>query len=138
MGGEAYGAEAALDWRPVGWWRLAATYSYLQIDLAADPGSGDTLTGPSTEGSSPRHEASVRSYVGLTRALELNAVGRYVSRLADVDSYLSLDAGITWRPIARLDVTVFGQNLLESRHPEFQVGDTVTEVERGVYGKATW
>lgn len=140
LGGEAYGVEVASDWRPFGWWRLAGAYSYLQLDLKPDAGSLDSTSEEAAEGSSPRHQVSLRSFMDLARQLELDLVLRYVSRLSsqDVGDYVGLDAGVTWHPVRSLDISVVGQNLLERRHPEFRSGDTITEVERGVYGKATW
>jgi iron complex outermembrane receptor protein len=41
-----------------------------------------------------------------------------------------------WRPPNNgLSLALVGQNLLQRRHPE---SGTVTEIERGVYGKVTW
>ena len=37
----------------------------------------------------------------------------------NIDSYLRLDLGMTWRPNATTELGFWGQNLLESTHEEY-------------------
>jgi iron complex outermembrane receptor protein len=135
---DGYGAEVALEWLPVAWWRLGAAYAYLELDLEKKAGSTDPATASTTEGSSPHHQVSVRSFINLPGNFELDLVLRHVSRLAAqrVGAYTNLDARLGWRPTRNLEVSVVGQNLLEPEHREFG-GVTSSEVQRGVYGKVT-
>jgi len=51
-----------------------------------------------------------------------------------------MDARLAWRPSKKLEVAVVGQNLFDKSHPEFEpqfLQTLPTEVERGVYLKAT-
>jgi iron complex outermembrane receptor protein len=139
--GEVYGVELAADWQPFTWWRVSSTYAYLQIDLRQDADSMDLSTARTIEGASPHHQVSLRSFMNLPGHLELDLVWRYVGDLPslDVDSYLSLDLRLAWRPLSTLSVEVVGQNLLEAHHLEFVGGGSGnTEVERGIYGKIVW
>ena len=139
--GEIYGVELAVDWQPFAWWRMSGAYSYLQINLRRDADSMDTTTVRSTEGASPHHQISLRSFMHLPGHLELDLVWRYVDNLPSVgvDSYFSLDVRLAWQPLPNLTVAVVGQNLLEEHHLEFAGGSSGnTEVERGVYGKVVW
>jgi iron complex outermembrane receptor protein len=139
--GEVYGVELAADWQPFDWWRVSGSYAYLQLNLGRDTDSADPTTVQTTEGSSPHNQVSLRSFMNLPGHLALDLVLRYVDRLSvqGIDSYLNLDARLGWRPRRNLEVAVVGQNLLDTHHPEFRgESGSITEVERGVYGKVTW
>ena len=139
--GEGYGVELAADWQPFDWWRVSGVYSYLQLNLTRDKDSLDASTVRSTEGSSPTHQFSVRSFLSLPGHLECDLVWRYVDRLPSqgVSSYLTLDAHLGWRPLPPLTIAVVGQNLLMNHHAEFGGGSSgTTEIERSVYGKVVW
>jgi len=82
----------------------------------------------------------LRSTMDLKKNVELDLWGRYVGRLTEqnVDSYITMDARLAWRPSKKLELAVVGQNLFDKSHPEFepQFLQTIpTEVERGVYFK---
>lgn len=122
--GETYGAEIAITFRPTEQWRLRAAYSYADVQI-----HGSAV--PADEGNTPHHQAQVQSYLDITDALELNAGAYYVDEVpqADASSYVRLDVGLTWRPSPNVELSVWGQNLLESEHREF----STNEVERGAY-----
>ncbi|MGE3539368.1 MAG: TonB-dependent receptor plug domain-containing protein [Candidatus Tectimicrobiota bacterium] len=139
--GEGYGVELAVEWQAMDWWRLSSVYTYLQLNLSRDTASLDTTTGGATEGSSPSHQFSLRSFMSLPGQLEFAMVWRYVDGLPSqgVRSYLTLDAQLGWRPLPPLSIAVVGQNLLADHHAEFGGGSTgSTDIERGVYGKVVW
>lgn len=75
--------------------------------------------------------------------IELDLWGRFVDRLPalNIPAYVSLDTRLGWKPTKTLEVSIVGQNLLESRRPEFTssfVAQNATEVQRGAYVKLTW
>ena len=75
--------------------------------------------------------------------VELDAWLKYVDSLPtqNVNSYITLDLRLGWRPTKKWELSVVGQNLLDNQHPEFkpEILDTSpTEVQRSVYGKITW
>jgi iron complex outermembrane receptor protein len=136
--GEGYGGELAVDWQPFDWWRVSGAYSYLQLNLRRDEDSMDITTASSTEGASPLHQVSLRSFMTLPWQVEFDLVWRYVDHLPSqgIDSYITVDARLGWRPFQQLTVAVVGQNLLTAHHAEF--GRGTTEIERSVYGKVVW
>jgi iron complex outermembrane receptor protein len=130
------GVEVAGRWRPFEWWRVHASYSYLHIDAM------DTPPGSLREMRDPENQFQVRSYLDVTKDLELNTALYYVDSIARFDhvpSYIRVDVGVTWRPVEHLELSVWGQNLAET-HPEngeiFMPAPTA-EIERGVYARAS-
>lgn len=137
---ETYGVEVSTEWRPIDWWRLQASYTYLEMRLYTDQ-STDPTAGAAT-GENPTHQASLRSLMNPVKSVDVDLWGRYVDRLSGlaIPSYLTLDARLGWRPTSDLEVSLVGQNLLDTHHPEFSqsiVSTTPTEVQRSVYGKVT-
>ncbi len=139
--GNTYGMELGPEWRPTHWWRLAGSYSYLHMDLNKEPSSLDSTTVRSTEGSSPHHEFMIQSFIDLPRGIEFNLVSRYVGALPAqrVGSYGTADAGLSWHPIEHLSFSIFGQNLVQSNHPEFGGNPgSLVGIKRSVYANITW
>lgn len=127
--GWTHGLELSADWEANDRWRLKYQYSYLDMDV--DPVLLD--------GNSPEHQLSIFSYLDITDQIQLDAWIRYVDNLPslDVPSYTELDLRLGWTPYKNIELSLVGQNLLDSRHLEFfQFPATPTsEVQRGVYGK---
>ncbi|MCI0353582.1 MAG: TonB-dependent receptor, partial [Acidobacteria bacterium] len=139
--GRTWGAETAVDWRATPRWRFQGAYSFLRVNLNNKPGSLDTGTASSVEGSSPRHQVSLSSLANLRRDLELDVNFRYVSELVSqsVPEYATADVRLGWRPRPQWEIAVVGQNLFEGHHVEFgRPGAGRTEVRRGVYARVTW
>lgn len=136
MDGESYGIEIAADWRPADQWHITAAYSYLQLCMHLTDASTDKESKAEIEGSSPRHQISLRSALDITKSLELDLWLRYVDELSakGTDSYTALDARLAWRPFRNFELSLTGQNLFEHSHAEF----SDIEVERSVYGKVSW
>ena len=140
--GETYGFEAAATFEITRWWRLQPAYTFLKMQLHRRAGSTDT-TFTQDEGKSPRNQFTLRSSMDLPHALSLDCTLRYVDDLPalNISSYLELDVRLAWRPTRNLELSVVGQNLLDSQHREFSPSFIATqqaEIERGVYGKVTW
>jgi iron complex outermembrane receptor protein len=142
MKGETYGLEVAADWRAMDWWQLQLAYTYLQMQLTLDGDSQDTVS-EAIEGDSPEHHVSLRSKMDIPGNIEFDWWLRYMDKLPnnDVDSYITLDVLLGWKPIENLEFAIVGQNLLDDQHPEFTsefIKSLPAEIERGVYGKITW
>jgi iron complex outermembrane receptor protein len=128
---QSSGAELALTWQVNPQWKLAGSYTLLDV-VAARAGSGSATVHPDViaaiEGSGPQNQFQVHSYYDLTRAVQLNASGYFVeglpkvtqgfSRTQDVGSYFRLDLGVTWKPRDNMSFSVGVQNLLQKRHAE--------------------
>jgi iron complex outermembrane receptor protein len=139
--GTTNGFEIVPNWKPVTWWRLQPSYAFLNMDMRTLPTSKDTITVNALEGSSPRHEVMVQSYLDLPHGLEFSQVYRYVSALPAqfVGSYHTVDARVAWHPGRHLELSVTGQNLLQPHHPEFG-GDPgpLVGIKRTIFATLTW
>jgi iron complex outermembrane recepter protein len=138
--GTTRGVELAPDWRPTSFWRLAASYSYLDIKLNKSPGSLDVGTAPIIEGSSPRHQITAQSDFDV-KHVSFDLTYRFVSALPaqKISSYSTGDARFSWRFRPYLDFSVVGRNLFQPYHYEFasDPGPNVG-IKRSVYGQITW
>lgn len=141
---DAYGVELSADYRPNDWWRVSAGYAFVNIefDEGGIIGDGD---GPDKEAETPENHLIARSLMTLPGNLEFDSVLRFVDRLPisgrQIDSYFELDLRLGWRADKNLDIEIVGQNLLHNQHSEFVsefVDRSVTDIERGVFGKVTW
>lgn len=143
MEGESYGGELSAEIRMTPKWRLKAAYSFLQIQLHLVSGGTDTAAEAAGEKRSPHHQLSLRSSVDIRDNVQFDAWLRYVDNLPDLNipSYVTLDLRLGWKPRKNMEVSVVGQNLLDSQRPEFisEIVDTRgTEVQRGVYVNMKW
>lgn len=136
---EAYGAELSIDYRVTDWWRMRAGYTELQIEVRPEAGSTDRSFG-SAESHDPNRHFMLRSSVDLPENIELDAGFRFVTQIfnQNVPEYGELDVRLAWRPIPTMELSVVGQNLLHSHHPEFGRLSGRREIERSVYGKVLW
>ena len=140
--GETYGGEVAANFQVTDWWRLRPSYSYLQVQLHRKRNSQDT-SAENYEGDDPQQQVSLRSEMELPWNLQLDCVARYVDSLPNrnIPSYAEVDLRLGWRPTKQLEISIVGQNLLDSQHPEFRqliLGPPQAELQRGVYGKLTF
>ena len=138
---ETIGVEAVVEWRPVEWWRVQPSYTYLHMHLFTDRTTDPNAA--NAQGESPSHQVSIRSQMTLPHHLELDLWGRYMHQLSaiHIPSYVTLDARIGWKPLPQLELSLVGHNLLDQHRLEFReqiVNTAPTEIQRGVYGKVTW
>jgi len=133
LSGDSYGAALSVQWKPLDYWRLAASYSLLKMRLEPDN---------ATAGDNPENQFQIHSYLDLPYHIEFSSAIYYVDSLPDqnIPSYVRLDLGLTWRVNKAWEIGVFGQNLLDSNHAEFGSYRTpvVTEIPRSLYAKITW
>ncbi len=137
--GSTDGIELAGLWMPAARVRLRATYSYLNVQLRAQPTSTDT-TSARQAGNDPIQQATVRISIDPTSTLELNGTVRFVDRLSNlnVPSYTDLDLRFAWHPTPRLEVALVGQSLLNPSHLEYATPTLQKSVPRGVFATLTW
>ena len=163
-GAETYGAELSANWNIFEWWRIMASYTYLNMHIRQhhyppppfDPNSPYPYPGDpnhsqppppdiSPDKFSPNHQFVIHSSIDFYRNLEFDLELRYVDNLGIyVPSYKELDARLGWNPRKDLELSIVGRNLLHDHHFEFPShgflpfsGGVDTEVERSVYGKVT-
>lgn len=136
----AFGVELAANWNPTDWWKLAANYSWLEMDIQSS-----TAGFRVTEGKNPKQMAHLRSGFDLPYDVQFDQIVYYMDELnptaaIHIPDYLRLDLRLGWEPIDGLDLSVVGQNLLDPQHPEYSpfLYNPVSQVGRTVYGKVTW
>ena len=138
LSGESYGGEFATTWRVSESWVMHAGYSYLQMQLHTRSGSMDT-TSESAEGTSPHHQAFMRSSWNLSKSWQFDLGIRYVDELPSlqIPAYTAMDLRLAHRPNEQVEFIVGAQNLLDNQHPEFLPGfnGAPQEVEHSVYVK---
>ncbi len=139
--GTTSGFEIAPEWRPVNFWRLGTSYSFLQMSLKRGPNSLDVGTAPIIEGSSPKHQVTAFSYLDFAKRIDLDLTFRYVSGLPElmVPAYSTADARFAWQATRHFQFSVVGQNLFQPYHFEFS-GDPgpLVGIKRTVYGQIAW
>jgi iron complex outermembrane receptor protein len=139
--GVTRGVEIAPDWKPVGWWELKGSYSYLFLAVRDKSGFTDNLNTVSDNGSSPHHQFVLQSLFNLPKKLEFDATIRYVSALPaqTVEAYTTADLRFGWHPNPAWEFSLVGQNLLQPDHPEFGADvNTIVGIKRAAYLKVTW
>jgi iron complex outermembrane receptor protein len=143
MYGATDGIEFAVNWKITNRWTLSPSYALLQAHLHIDSSSQDTTGALHTEGSSPRHQAQLRSHVELDRGLTWDMNVYFVDSLPaqQIPSYTRMDTQLTWRIAERLQFSVVGQNLLRDHHVESNdifTSVNSSQVKRGGYARLTW
>ena len=136
--GEArvHGVGLTLDWQPAPNWRVQPSYSYAKSRIR-------NLTG---DGGLPRHQFSLRVGYEPTPGTQADAWLRYVDNIATntgarIPAYTTLDLRLAKQVNKTLELSVVGQNLLDSAHPEYvsdYLNSVPAEIQRGVYVKADW
>jgi iron complex outermembrane receptor protein len=139
--GNTKGFEVSPDWKPVNGWELRASYSYLDMELENKASSNDPTSVAGYEGSSPRHQVVIQSFVNLPKKMEFDQTYRYVSALPaqTVASYQTMDTRFGWHVTPELELSVGGQNLLQPHFAQFG-GDPggPVEIKRSAYAKLVW
>lgn len=122
--GATWGGEFSASAQLTPDWKLEGSYSRLQTRI-----DGPVL--PYEETGTPKALAQLRSYYDINPDLELNAAVYHVGEAAfnGIPAYTRADLGVTWRPRPGMELSAWGQNLLDASHREA----SAAEVPRGVY-----
>ncbi|HKX33469.1 MAG TPA: TonB-dependent receptor [Blastocatellia bacterium] len=142
MRGKIYGLETSVNWDPTRYCRFRGIYSFLRSELAHRLAPQDPIV-EITEGTSPRHQFQLHSYLKLPGRLELDGALYHVSNLPtpQIPSYARLDLRLGWHVREGVELSLGLQNLLDRRHPEFDSREVIvvtSQVKRSIYGKVTW
>jgi len=139
--GTTEGVEITQEWRPMSFWRLRGSYSFLEMHIEKGPNSADVGTAPGIQGSSPQHQVMVQSGFDLSKAFNLDLAYRYVSALPGqmVSSYSTGDATFRWRLSEHFRFSIVGQNLMQPHHAE-AAGDPgpLVQNKRSAYVQIFW
>ena len=67
--------------------------------------------------------------------------GSTMANKRPINAYFNTDMRVAWRPVKSLELSLIGQNLIQTQHLEYQ-GDFLqpqaTYISRGVYAKFNW
>ena len=132
----SYGAELSLTHDFSESLRLGLNYAFLSMD-------GSNAAVRSEAAQQARNIATLRARWHLHDDFDLNGSLGFVDRVpdADVGSYTRLDLGLTWRPRPGLEVSLWGQNLIDAHHVEmtdpFLQGIEI-DVPRSAYLRVSW
>jgi iron complex outermembrane receptor protein len=142
ISGATQGTEVFAEWRPTTGFKLNGAYTFLRMDIGRDADSLDVST-PDPAGVSPRHQYSVRSAIDVFKNVQQDVTWRYVGGLdgLGIGGYQSLDARLGWAPVAKLMLSISGQNLANDKHLEFRpdfIATTPTVVKRTFQVTAKW
>ena len=134
------GIELTGNVQPRPWMRFTSSYAFLSKDLTLDRESRDP-TGGLNEAIDPRHQWALGARFDLPHRIELDGVVRVISALPNpgTPAYSEANVRLAWRPIARLDLSIVGRDLLHRSHLEFvsPTSSRRTELERAVYTRVT-
>jgi iron complex outermembrane receptor protein len=141
--GNTDGVEASASWQVTSRWTVSPGYSLLQMHLHDNATSRDGVSVADTQGSSPTHQAQLRSRWTISKNLDWDVNAYFVDRLpaASIPSYTRLDTQLSWRPGKTVQLSVVGQNLLQNLHYEFNdflQSVNSSQIKRSAYGKITW
>jgi iron complex outermembrane receptor protein len=143
MYGTTQGVEASVNWKVTHRWTLSPGYSFFKMNLHTEAASLDSTSVSDTQGSTPDHQAQLRSHMELSRGFSWDANAYFVERLPAqfVPSYTRLDTQLSWRLAERIELNLVGENLLRDHHEEFN--DLLQSVnsslaKRSAYVKLTW
>jgi len=139
--GTTKGFEIGPDWNALSFWRLSASYSYLDMEVERGKNSMDVGTASFIEGSSPRNQVTAQSDFNVSTTIDLNLTYRFVSALPalHIDSYSTGDAHFGWWVRPYLQLSVSGRNLFQPYHYEYEAsaGPNVG-IKRTVYFQIEW
>ena len=138
---DSSGGELSLQWQAREWWKLKGGYSYIRF-------FGQGVDDSPAVKATPTHQATLRSMMSLCRDVDFDLGPRYTganrvplaTSTVIIPAYVTLDARLAWRPVAGVELSLVGQNLLAGHHLESVTDQTAVrhEIERTVYGKASW
>lgn len=122
--GETEGIELNAKWQVNEKWRLQGSYTFLNMDLHLTHGSTDT-TFPPLEGQAPKNQFGIQSFYNILPSVEWDTNFYFVDNLPGVspngiDAYTRVDTRLGWRPNEQIEVSLLANNLLISKHAEFQ------------------
>jgi iron complex outermembrane receptor protein len=143
MFGTTEGGEISASLKLTDRWTLSPGYAFLEMHLHTKPESQDASTVSQDQGSSPQHQAQLRSHVELSHGLSWDASAFFVSALPvqSVASYTRIDTQLKWKFAERAELSLVGQNLLQDHHLESLDGLSLVNsslIKRSGYAKIVW
>jgi len=137
--GRSSGAELTAEWQITGKWRLHAGWTELRVRSEPQSGTVDRPTRDSIA-RDPNHQVFLRSLLNISASWECDVTLRGIGPIpmSAVPGYTEADLRLGWHPRPAWEFSLLGQNLLHDQHPEFNSPGTRRELQRALYGKASW
>ena len=137
--GRSSGAELTVEWQATARWRLRAGWTELRVHSEPQPGNLDRSARDSIS-RDPNHQLLLRSLLELSANWECDTTLRHVAPINTqaLPGYTEADVRLGWRPTPAWELSLLGQNLLHSRHAEFNTPGARRELQRALYGKGSW
>jgi iron complex outermembrane receptor protein len=142
------GVEVAAEWHAMPWWRIQPVVSWLHAEAtsrSSDPITTEDATRFARN--SPRVQWSLRSSMNLPARTQFDLWLRRTGGIGSanfgslIPAYTTLDLRLAWRAAPGLELSLVGQNLLESLHREILpdlLPSQPLQVERAFYAKVRW
>lgn len=131
-----FGFEIYGQWNALERLRFMPSYSHLQVRNRIPLGQ------EAESGGDPKNQFTLRTQLDLVRNVELDAFFRHIDKLPGlgIASYQALDLRLAWKPKPNMELSLIGQNLLQSHHQEFApelIPTMPVQIQRGVFGRFT-
>ena len=119
--GRGIGGDVVLGWKAADKLRFEAFYSHLDLDIDTKSNSQDINTPIAIEDTNPRHMGGLRWLWSPAPRWTLDGFVRHVGRLPryEIGAYTEVNLRLGWQVRPDLELSLVGDNLLDSRHPEF-------------------
>lgn len=143
MHGRTTGLEASVKWKARPTWELSGSTTLLDMALEAEGPAVSLDLLHKAGGDSPGLQFQGHSHLNLPHRLEWDASAYWVSALPNqnVPAYTRVDTRVGWFAGERLSVSLNGQNLTASHHPEYGSAEGLslaTSLRRSVCLKLMW
>jgi iron complex outermembrane recepter protein len=144
--GETHGLELTADYQVQDWWLLSGGYNLFKEDMRVKPGKFD-FNNALNETADPEHQVTLSSSMDFTNNISFYFSVRWIDELIknnggkpdEVPGYAELNLRLGWSPAENVELSLVGQNLMDSQHPEFGVTSALRgEIERSVFGKVAF
>jgi iron complex outermembrane receptor protein len=136
---DAYGTELSANLQVTEKWRLTGSYSLLETTAYTTRGASTVGTDKVIEGSSPKNQFQIHSYLDITRHLQLNVGEYYTSSIGafSVPGYFRTDINVSWQPSEGMSLQAGVQNLFDNHHPEYGASTLTipSEIPRSIFAR---
>ncbi len=134
---QSMGFEAAAKYDVTSSWRLAASYSYIDLKIDSDGQAVSFFVGKN-----PKNMFNLHSTYLFQNKIEMNNSLYLVSKLhsINVPGYARFDTKLSYPLTEAVNISVVGQNLFDVRHKEFLpfLYQTQAEIGRSVYASVAY
>ncbi|MGB0204776.1 MAG: TonB-dependent receptor plug domain-containing protein, partial [Neptuniibacter sp.] len=151
LSGKSYGLELTSIWQPSASFKIAASYSYLDVEMEADNDSTDPLSVDVLNNSFAKHIVKLNSAWDINQQWSLDASIYYYDEIPipsnyalftnlSVDDVITTNARLSWRKNRNLELAIKANNIFDSKTLE-AVGEsfsTPTEIDRSIVLSVNW